>query len=285
MIIDYSLEDLEQLLTVSSKAEYMGGLFCLHDAFKNVMKQYDALSSNNNITDLLDDVKLGIAENQILLQGSIGKPETEIISTSMMPPLFNHLDSTNADEMFKKNFVQYSNVVNILNNSYKQFNGGDSDDVQTSIKENCDNWIMRWNEANSIVNDKPDDKAKNQDNDKSKNQDNDKSLEDITCNVCIDPHVNISDISDEMGKNLGKFTENFNSLNDGRKSVNDCMNQLSLFALKGLQVESAIAPLKSQLKGIENIQAEYLTKLMKINQEFDSIINDMTKVTELGVSE
>jgi len=281
----------------------------------------------------LDDVKLGIAENQILLQGSIGKPETEIISTSMMPPLFNHLDSTNADEMFKKNFVQYSNVVNILNNSYKQFNGGDSDDVQTSIKENCDNWIMRWNEANSIVNDKPDDKAKNQDNDKSKNkpddkaknkpddkaknqdnnksknqdndksknqdndksknqdndksknQDNDKSLEDITCNVCIDPHVNISDISDEMGKNLGKFTENFNSLNDGRKSVNDCMNQLSLFALKGLQVESAIAPLKSQLKGIENIQAEYLTKLMKINQEFDSIINDMTKVTELGVSE
>ena len=132
---------------------------------------------------------------------------------------------------------------------------------------------------------KYDDKSKNKDDDKSKNQDNDKTLEDITCNVCSDPHVNISDISDEMGKNLGKFMENFNSLDDGRKSINDCMDQLSVFASKGLQVESAIVPLKTQLKGIENIQAEYLTKLMKINQEFDSIINDMTKVTELGVSE
>ena len=328
MTIDYSLEDLEQLLTVSSKVEYMSGLFCLHDAFKNVISQYDTLSSNSEVTDLLDDIKLGIAENQILLQESIGKPETEIISTSTLPPLFNELESTNADEMFKKNFTQYGNVVNILNNSYKQLDDGHSDDIQTSIKEKCDNWIIRCNEVNNKtsndvnmkinvetkeevkeeanietkeevkvetkeevkvetkeeVNIETKEEVKVETNEEVKVETKEELTESVTCNTVIDAHANISDISDKMEKKLGKFMENFNSLDDGRKSVNDCMDQLSLFASKGLQVDSAVAPLKTQLKGIEELQDEYLTKLMKISQEFDSIINDMTKVTESGIS-
>ena len=84
-----------------------------------------------------------------------------------------------------------------------------------------------------------------------------------------------------MGNNLLEFVKYYDKFGDGKKSVNDCIEQLSVFASKGLQVESALAPLQSQLKGLEDLQNDYLNRLIKINQEFDQVIKDMSNVADL----
>jgi len=267
MTIDYSPDDLQQLLSVSSATEYMSSLFGLHESFKSIIGKFEALCSDK-MPELLDDVKLGIAESQLAIQCSLNKDAKDIASDSSLPPLFNDLDEKNVDDMFSKNFAQYSLAIKLLNKSYDSLEDKDEKNLQSALCDSCAGWLARLPKAEEPKAEEPkaeEPKAEEPKVDETK----------VEGDVESDDYSSIADISDSMSNNLSQFLENYDKLYNGKQEVNNCIDQLAAFASKGLLVDSAIDPLKTQLKSFEDMQAQYLTKLVKINQEFDSIIKEM----------
>ena len=302
MTIDYSPDDLQQLLSVSSAAEYMSSLFGLHESFKSIIGKFETLSSDK-MTELLDDVKLGIAESQLAIQGSLNKDAKDIASDSSLPPLFNDLDEKNVGNMFSKNFAQYSLAIKLLNKSYDSLEGRDESNLQSALCDSCVSWLARLPKAEEPKAEEPkaeepkaeepkveepkaeepkveEPKAEEPKAEEPKAEEpkaEEPKAEEL---VEADDYSSIADISDSMSNNLSQFLENYDKLYNGKQEVNSCIDQLSTFASKGLLVDSAIEPLKTQLKSFEDMQAQYLTKLVKINQEFDSIIKDMCSAAD-----
>ena len=96
--------------------------------------------------------------------------------------------------------------------------------------------------------------------------------------------MSIADINEGMRSNLVSFISNYEALGAGKKTVTECIEQLSAFSEKGLKVDSAMSPLKDQLKSLSELQNGYLNKLLKIKQEFDSVVSEMSKISELSLS-
>jgi hypothetical protein len=320
MTIDYSPEDLEQLLSVSTENEYMSSLFSLHENFKSIIDQFENFSTDQNegAIALLDEIKLSIAENQLSIQGHLKKQPNDIMTDSTLPPLFNDLESKHLDDTFSKNFVQYHSAIELLNTSYSKLDGSNKDIniSHATFKVSCEGWldklskksktkevakkeepkkevpkkeVAKKEEPKKEVAKKEEPKKEEPKKEEPKKEEPKKEepkKEEPKKEAIVDEverqddYTDIANISDTVSKNLAHFMENYNKLHDGRKTVNDCISQLSAFASKGLQVESALEPLNKQLKSFGDLQSEYLTKLLKVSQEFDSVIKEMHSVTE-----
>ena len=340
MTIDYSPEDLEQLLSVSTENEYMSSLFSLHENFKSIIDQFENFSTDQNegAIALLDEIKLSIAENQLSIQGHLKKQPNDIMTDSTLPPLFNDLESKHLDDTFSKNFVQYHSAIELLNTSYSKLDGSNKDIniSHATFKVSCEGWLDKLSKKSKtkevakkeepkkevpkkeepkkeepkkeepkkeeIKKEEPKkeepkkeepkkeepkkEEPKKEDVKKEEPKKEEPKKEEPKKEAIVDEverqddYADIANISDTVSKNLAHFIENYNKLHDGRKTVNDCISQLSAFASKGLQVESALEPLNKQLKSFGDLQSEYLTKLLKVSQEFDSVIKEMHSVTE-----
>ena len=293
MTIDYSADDLEQLLHVSSGNEYMSSLFGLHESFKSVVGQFENFDAGTDkrVTELLDEVKLGIAESQLSIQGRLNMPAGVIAAGSTIPPLFNELDKLHYRDQFPKNFGQYTLAVEILSNSYDKLEGRDETigGLCARLREDCGTWLGKLAsqaeqnpERDPVAPKQPEQPDEQQPEQPEEQQPVEQAAqadeaEKEQMPKGDDQYEEIAQISDSVSNDLAQFLDNYDKLYTEKQSVTECVEQLTHFAAKGLQVGSALEPLRQQFQGIEGTQAKYLAKLQGISQEFHAVIKEMNE--------
>ena len=304
MTIDYSADDLEQLLHVSSGNEYMSSLFGLHESFKSVVEQFENFDggADKHIVQLLEEVKLGIAENQLAIQSRLNMPAGAITANSTIPPLFNELDRLHYRDQFPKNFGQYTLAVDLLSNSCDRLEPRDDaiSKLGARLREDCGAWLAKLavhaQQAPSVqkaapvqeepvqeepvqeepVQEEPaqEEPAQEEPAQEEPAQEDEPDRELLPKGD--DQYEEIARVSDSVSNDLAQFLDNYDKLYNEKQSVTECVEQLTHFASKGLQVGSALEPLKKQFDGIEGTQAKYLARLQGISREFSVVIQEMS---------
>ena len=289
MAVDYSVEDLKQLLSVSSLDEYALSAYSLHNTFKGIVSDCEKSGAKciKNNAELADEINMGIAEDQLVLKDYTSKTPSELSSLeSTLPPLFNTSgDEGKQDETFAKNLEQYRLVYKVLFESYSSL--GDTDKKVSASYET----FMRKCEAwESQVKGAVDTSCRS--GDEAAATAVDTNAQDVSGNVCeTKPNEDVdsaeapggveydalADLCESMSASTQQFLENYDTLYSGKKSVTDCIAQLKQFSAKGLQVGAAIAPLNEQLESFTGLQNKYVDRLGKLNDAFKELMSDMDK--------
>ena len=142
-VVDYSDDDLKQLLTVSSLAEFLYLMYNLHEKCKDTLTEVSNLKSINEINMFTSETIKQINENQTLIQNYINKLPSETNKNYVLPQLFSKLyDNDKLFATFLKNYVQYTQAIKMLHESLKTLN---------SNTNTCDDDLMKIIEAHANI--------------------------------------------------------------------------------------------------------------------------------------
>ena len=161
-VVDYSDDDLKQLLTVSSLAEFLYLMYNLHEKCKDTLTEVSNLKSINEINMFTSETIKQINENQTLIQNYINKLPSETNKNYVLPQLFSKLyDNDKLFATFLKNYVQYTQAIKMLHESLKTLNSNTNtcdDDLMKIIEAHaniCVKQIVKIHELKILIEQKP----------------------------------------------------------------------------------------------------------------------------------
>jgi hypothetical protein len=126
--IDYSEEDLEQLLSVSSLAEYVVQMYNLHGTCRlNVLEFKESMTCPRCVR--FADGMLGeIDEHLGILKGYIDKLPADSSKSFILPQLFAKISSSSDQKAtFIKNVSHYTKALHLIHDSSSSLGHGDTD--------------------------------------------------------------------------------------------------------------------------------------------------------------
>ena len=280
MAVDYSIEDLEQLLNVNSLEEYALSVYELHNTFKAIL---DGCVKNGTIcgqprSEFFDDMMLAVAENQLAIQEYTGRSTEELNKCSNLPPLFNKTDDgKDSDDIFVKNLNQYTLVNTVLHDSYAKLT-----DTNEHAKSAYADLARKFQLLRSKLEPEPTEAKPTEAKPTEAKPTEDESAAEMpsSSGVPDSDYDVLAEVSDAMSVSLQRFLENYDTLYNGKKSVSDCVEQLRQFSDRGLQVNAAMIPLSEQLQSLTEVQTKHIKRLTEIDQSLKELMIDMEKDME-----
>ena len=151
-ISDLTREDLEQLLAVTSKEEFLGLSKELH---KHCLVNIDDLvkiMDKQCVSDLCVEIKKCV-EVSIKRIVDISGPDSEMVFE--LPDFFTELESSeSAMDTFSQNYQLYSDSIQVLCESYKSIEGSDEGIYNhfRTMQSNGESFIAKVNEVKDKIN-------------------------------------------------------------------------------------------------------------------------------------
>ena len=271
--IDYSEDDLQQLLSVSSLAEYVVQMVNLHGTFRLNVEEFKGAVKCSKCKNFADEVTAGIDKHLVLLKGYLERLPDDTNKTFILPQLFSKV--ANLDEprdLFIKNVCCYHKALQMIHESSMQINHGDSDlarlvetycaitkelSIETRTRVYCDttneaSMEESPTESQNEVTPKPDACTEKKEPE---------VLSASTVNAETEDNLVIID---ELCKNIesssSRFVEAYKTVDTQKLKVISCLNQLRTFEEQGLDVSSAIMPLTAQLSQLVDLQTKHVEK-------------------------
>ena len=274
--IDYSEEDLEQLLSVSSLAEYVVQMFNLHGTCRlNVIEFKDSVTCPRCIKfaeGMLEEIDQHLA----VLKGYIDKLPADSSKSFILPQLFAKISSSdNQKEVFIKNVSHYTKALRMIHSSSSSLGHGDADltrlvDTYSAIT------YGRCQSAKELTKCAPEKEEETPEQNASpeapKEEKKEPQKEDISAKEEVmrastvnaeteDNLVIIGELCSKVGGFTDRFVEIYKGIDAQKLKVISCLNQLKTFQEQGLDVSSAISPLTAQLSQLVQIQTKHVSCL------------------------
>lgn len=271
--IDYSEEDLQQLLSVSSLAEYVVQMVNLHGTFRINVEEFKDGVKCTKCKSFAGEITEEIDKHLALLKGYLERLPEDANKTFILPQLFSKVASLDEPrELFIKNVSCYHKALEMIHESSTQINHGDSDlarlvetycgitkelSLGTRERVYCD--ASKEERVDETPAEPP--KMESQKPDVS----TEKKEPEISHTSIVDAEtednlVVISGLCKNMESSSSRFVDTYKAVDSQKVKVISCLNQLKTFEEQGLDVCSAIMPLTAQLSQLVNLQKKHIEK-------------------------
>ncbi len=152
-ISDLTYEDLEQLLAVTSKEEFLSLSKELHKHCLINIDDLEKIMNNENVKSICNDIK----NNINLSINDIEKINSNLTSdgTFELPDFFLKFDSKEtALNIFLQNYTLYNDSIKILCESYKSLDNSDNTMYETfsTLQKNAVKYMVQINEVKAKIN-------------------------------------------------------------------------------------------------------------------------------------
>ena len=276
--IDYSEDDLQQLLSVSSLAEYVVQMVNLHGTFQINVEEFKETVKCSKCKNFADEITAAIDKHLALLKGYLERLPDDSNKTFILPQLFSKM--TNLDEprdLFIKNVSCYYKALQMIHESSMQINHGDSDltrlvETYCAITKELSSGAKARVFCDAVKEDdvgettvEPQNKVSPK-SDVSTEKKEPEVLSASTVNAETEDNlVIINELCKNIEASSAKFVETYKAVDAQKLKVISCLNQLKTFQEQGLDVSSAIMPLTAQLSQLVDLQTKHVEKFNSRN--------------------
>ena len=284
LVMDYSDDDLQQLLSVSSVGEFLFQMYNLHGICRLNVLEFGDLTQSPKCKDFTSQTLEKIDNHLAILKTFIERLPSDANKSYILPQLFSKLAQTSSlISDFSQNLEQYAKALKLLQDSALTIGHGDEDltRVVATFYGVCTELVTT---ARGLS---------REDNVEQENVLSPIEKEEVTPSIApvvegrtepvLDERIespepasakqseppvvvqrtdlSIDTTCDELRKSLNKFVETYQSIEKNKTKVNECLSQLKTFESQGLDVSSAISPLTRQLTQLSELQGKHCVAL------------------------